>query len=184
VNLFHAERDAEQHILSSDHLDTVQGVSMAPWLNPIWSEEREAELLEFYGGNGLAVVQKLHTLDKYKDLLFDGRLHGYDFRRMTTLAVCDGKEVRKRTKEFMTSLINEALQHRQIVFPAKDLELEDQFATHTYTLRDGRVIYSKGNDHIIDTVRCALLARGQVNLDQIGEETVFLQPVLTDSVFL
>jgi hypothetical protein len=136
------------------------------------------------GGNGLAVVQELHTLDKYKDLLLEGRLRGYDFGGMTTLAVRDGKEIRKRTKEFMTSLINGALQRRQIVFPAEDLELEDQFTTHTYTLRDGRVIYSKGNDHIIDAVRCALLAREQANLDQVGEETVSLIPVLTDPVFI
>jgi hypothetical protein len=70
------------------------------------------------------------------------------------------------------------------VFPAEDLELEDQFTTHTYTLHDGRVVYSKGNDHIIDAVRCALLAREQANLDQIGEETVSLKPVLTDPVFI
>jgi hypothetical protein len=56
------------------------------------------------GGNGLAVVQELHTLDKYKDLLLEGRLRGYDFGGMTTLAVRDGKEIRKHTKEFMTSL--------------------------------------------------------------------------------
>nr|WP_231715813.1 LAGLIDADG family homing endonuclease [Desulfosarcina widdelii] len=136
------------------------------------------------GGNGLAVVQELHTLDKYKDLLLEGRLRGYDFGGMTTLAVRDGKEIRKRTKEFMTSLINGALQRRQIVLPAEDLELEDQFTTHTYTLRDGRVIYSKGNDHIIDAVRCALLAREQANLDQVGEETVSLVPILTDPVFI
>jgi hypothetical protein len=136
------------------------------------------------GGNGLAVVQELLTLDKYKDLQLEGRLRGYDFGGMTTLAVRDGKEMRKRTKEFMTSLINGALQRRQVVFPAEDLELEDQFTTHTYTLHDGRVVYSKGNDHIIDAVRCALPAREQANLDQIGEETVSLTPVLTDPVFV
>jgi len=136
------------------------------------------------GGNGLAVVQELLTLDKYKDLVLEGRLRGYDFGGMTTLAVRDGKEVRKRTKEFMTSLINGTLQRRQIIFPADDLEIEDQFTTHTYTLHDGRVVYSKGNDHIIDAVRCALLAREQANLDQVGEETVSLIPVLTDPVFI
>ena len=103
---------------------------------------------------------------------------------MTPLAVRDGKEMRKRTQEFMTSLINGALQRWQVVFPAEDLELEDQFTTHTYTLHDGRVVCSKGNDHIIDAVRCALLAREQANLDQIGEETVSLKPVLTDPVFI
>jgi hypothetical protein len=61
---------------------------------------------------------------------------------------------------------------------------EFHFTTHTYTLRDGRVIYSKGNDHIIDAVRCALLAREQADLDQFGEETVSLVPILTDPVFI
>ena len=136
------------------------------------------------GGNGLAVVQELLTLDKYKDLQLDGRLRGYDFGGMTTLAVWDGKQVRKRTKEFMTSLINGALQRRQVVFPVEDLEIEDQFTTHTYTLHDGRVVYAKGNDHIIDAVRCAMLVREQANLDQVGEETVSLVPVMTDPVFV
>jgi len=134
------------------------------------------------GGNGLAVVQELLTLDKYKDPQLEGRLRGYDFGGMTTLAVRDGKEMRKRTKELMTSLINGALQRRQIVFSVDDLEIEDQFTTHTYTLHDGRVVYSnysKGNNYIIDAVRCAMLVMEQVNLDQIGEETVSLKPVLT-----
>jgi len=136
------------------------------------------------GGNGLAVVQELLTMDKYKDLALEGRLHGYDFGGMTTLAVRDGREVRKRTKEFMTSLINGALQRRQIVFPSDDLEIEDQFTTHTYTLHDGRIVYSKGNDHIIDAVRCAMLVREQANLDQVGEETVSLKPLVTEPVFI
>ena len=136
------------------------------------------------GGNGLAVVQELLTLDKYRDLQLEGRLRGYDFGGMTTLAVRDGKQVRKRTKEFMTSLINGALQRRQVVFPVEDLEIEDQFTTHTYTLHDGRVVYAKGNDHIVDAVRCAVLAREQANLDQVGEETVSLVPVMTEPVFI
>ena len=82
------------------------------------------------GGNDLAVVQELLTFDKYKDLQLDGRLRGYDFGSMTTLAVRDGKEVRKRPKEFITNLINGALQRRQLVFPVEDLEIEDQFTTH------------------------------------------------------
>jgi hypothetical protein len=46
------------------------------------------------------------------------------------------------------------------------------------------VIYSKGNDHIIDAVRCAMLIREEGNLDPIGEETVSLKPVFTDPVFI
>ncbi len=136
------------------------------------------------GGNGLSVVQELFTLDKYKGLELEGRLKGYDFGGMTRLAVRDGKEVKKRTKELMTSLINGAMQRKQFIFPAEDLEVEDQFTTHTYTLRDGKIIYSKGNDHIVDAVRCAMLVREEGNLDPIGEETVSLKPVLTDPVFV
>ena len=84
----------------------------------------------------------------------------------------------------MTSLINGALQRRQVVFPIEELEIEEQFTTHTYALHDGRVVYAKGNAHIIDAVRCALLVREQANLDQVGEETVSLVPVMTDPVFV
>jgi hypothetical protein len=98
--------------------------------------------------------------------------------------VRDGHEVRKRTKEFMTSLIAGALQRRQLVFPIEDLEIEDQFTTHTYTLHDGRIVYSKGNDHVIDAVRCAMLAREQSTLNQVGEETVSLVPLTTEPVFI
>lgn len=84
----------------------------------------------------------------------------------------------------MTSLIAGALQRHQLVFPIEDLEIEDQFTTHTYTLHDGRIVYSKGNDHIIDAVRCAMLAREQSVLNQVGEETVFLVPLTTEPVFI
>lgn len=103
---------------------------------------------------------------------------------MTRLAVRDGKEIKKRTKELMTSLINGALQRKQLIFPSDDLEVEDQFTTHTYTLRDGKIIYSKGNDHIIDAVRCAMLIQEEGNLDPVGEEVVSLKPVLTNPIFI
>lgn len=139
------------------------------------------------GGNGLAVIQELLTLDKYKDpptaplrrrvsalapstndstsqipvphSCFHGRLHGFDFGSVTTFPLPDGTEARKRTKELMTSLINGALQRREIAFPIDDREIEDQFLTQTYSLNNGIIVYSKGNDHIIDATRCAVLAR-------------------------
>ena len=119
------------------------------------------------GGNGLAVAQELLTLDKYRDLQLDGRLRRYDFGGMTTLAVRDGKEVRKRTKEFMTSLISGTLQRRQVVFPAEDLEIEDH-SPPTPTRCATAGIYAKGNDHIIDAERCAMLAREQASLDEVS----------------
>lgn len=136
------------------------------------------------GGNGLSVVQELLTLDKYKELDLDGRLKGYDFGGMTRLAVRDGRDVKKRTKELMTSLINGAMQRKQIVFPAEDVEIEDQFTTHTYTLRDGLVIYSKGNDHIIDAIRCAVLIREERNIVVTDEQLVSLKPLTTEPVFI
>ncbi len=136
------------------------------------------------GGNGLAVVQELLTLDKYKSLQFEGRLKGYDFGGTTTLTTDDGREFRKRTKEHMTTLINGALQKKQLMFPASDSEIEDQFTTQTYTLANGNVIYSKGNDHIIDAVRCAMLAREQGNTEPVSKVIVVsLTPLLTDPIF-
>lgn len=137
-----------------------------------------------YGGNGMATVQELLTLDKYKHLSLEGRLEGFHFGGLTTLAIKDGRDIRKRTKELMTSLITGMLQRRQIYFPTDDRELQDEFNTHTYTLRDGKIVYSKGNDHIIDAVRCALLAREKGRLDEVHEETVLLRPVYTNPVFL
>jgi hypothetical protein len=136
------------------------------------------------GGNGLSVVQELLTLDKYKELQLEERLKGFDFGGMTRLTLRDGKEIKKRTKELMTSLINGALQRKQLIFPADDLEIEDQFTTHTYTLRDGKIIYSKGNDHVIDAVRCAMLIRELGDMESTAEETVFLKPVLTAPIFV
>lgn len=136
------------------------------------------------GGNGLAVVQELLTLDKYKSLQFEGRLKGYDFGGTTTLTTDDGREFRKRTKEHMTTLINGALQKKQLMFPASDSEIEDQFTTQTYTLANGNVVYSKGNDHIIDAVRCAMLAREQGNTEPVSKVIVVsLTPLLTDPIF-
>ncbi|MHB9038317.1 MAG: terminase large subunit domain-containing protein, partial [Armatimonadota bacterium] len=109
--------------------------------------------------------------------------HGYDFGGMTTLAMRDGKEVRKRTKEMMTWLINGALTRKQLQFPEADSEISDQFATHTYMLANSNIVYSKGNDHIVDAVRCAMLAHEQGQLDAVAEETVCVMPLLTDPIF-
>jgi len=73
---------------------------------------------------------------------------------------------------------------KKLVPPAEDSEVEDQFTTHTYTLHNGIVVYSKGNDHVVDAVRCTLLAREQGKLDQAGEETVSLTPLVTEPIFL
>lgn len=136
------------------------------------------------GGNGGAVVQELLTLDAYRPLQLAGRVRGIDFGGVTALPTPDGGEVRKRTKELMTSLINGLLQRREIRFPQGDLELQDQFTTHTYTMTNNAIVYSKGNDHIIDAVRCAVLVRELGRLDPGGTMAVPpWTPVLTDPIF-
>jgi len=136
------------------------------------------------GGNGGAVVQELLTLDAYRPLQLAGRVRGIDFGGVTTLPTPDGGEVRKRTKELMTSLINGMLQRRDIRFPQGDLELQDQFTTHTYTMTNNAIVYAKGNDHIIDAVRCAVLVRELGRLDPGGAMAVPpWTPLLTDPIF-
>jgi len=72
-----------------------------------------------------------------------------------------GRSIKKRVKEHMTALINEALAHKRLVLPNADHEVEDQLCTQTYVLTERGVVYSKGNDHIIDAIRCALVRREQ-----------------------
>ncbi|MFQ6610163.1 MAG: terminase large subunit domain-containing protein [Fidelibacterota bacterium] len=115
-----------------------------------------------HGGNGMSILQDLLHLDKFSDLDLDERLEGIDFGSSTIIGYRDDdktKPLKKRTKEFMTTLIAKYLHSKKLLFPIHDAVIEDQFTTHTYTLKNGRVIYSKGNDHIIDAVRCAMLVR-------------------------
>jgi len=115
-----------------------------------------------HGGNGMSILQDLLHLDKFSDLDLDDRIEGIDFGSSTIIGYRDDDKTRplkKRTKEFMTTLIAKHLHSRRLLFPINDAVIEDQFTTHTYTLKNGRVIYSKGNDHIVDAVRCAMLVR-------------------------
>jgi len=113
------------------------------------------------GGNGMSVVQELLGLDKYRDRHFAGRLIGYDFGGTVAVGEEGGQPVKKRVKEHMTALINESLNARRLVLPKQDHAVEDQLCTQTYVLSERGVVYSKGNDHIVDALRCALLRRAQ-----------------------
>jgi hypothetical protein len=138
------------------------------------------------GGNGLSVVQELTALDKYRDLNLGPRLRGYNFGSAVVIGENeDGRPVKKQCKEYMTSLINRGLQSRQLILPASDVEIESQFTTHTYSMKTGNIIYSKGNDHIIDAVRVALMIREQERLDGIGGVVSELPlPVMTNPIFI
>ncbi len=144
------------------------------WLNPIWFKEREAELLEFYGGRDSAGWQHEVSSEHGKPSYGTFNIEYLNFCRQELL------EYQKViiTGDELSGCDTEEESHDQACSG------EDQFTTHTYTLRNVRAVYSKGNDYIIDAVRCTLLAREQANIDQVGEETVSLVPVLTDPLFI
>ena len=138
------------------------------------------------GGNGLAVAQELASLEKFKARGLGDRLKGFDFGGLTVVGYGeDGKAVKKQTKEYMTSLINGSMQRRDIAFATADRQLEEQFATQTYTMANGRVTYSKGRDHIIDAVRCMALVRERTEFEKQGTKfiEVFVAPMATNPIF-
>ncbi len=127
------------------------------------------------GGNGTAVEHELLRLDKYRTAGFAGKLVGVDFGGSTMVGEDkDGQPVKKRTKEHMTALINRALNARKLRLPKEDREIEDQLCTHTYIRSERGIVYSKGNDHIIDALRCALYARDRETGE--GYDPVFITP--------
>jgi hypothetical protein len=69
----------------------------------------------------------------------------------------DGTVMRRRTKQFMTELLQRRMAEHSIVFPPLP-DRESQYASHTYNVTpSGEIVYDKGNDHIIDADRCAIL---------------------------
>ena len=70
----------------------------------------------------------------------------------------DGRPDRRPMKTFMTELLQRHIADRSIVFPRLP-DRETQYASHTYAIGvSGQVLFEKGNDHIIDADRCAVLA--------------------------
>jgi len=138
------------------------------------------------GGNGMSVVQELTGLDKFREQYLAARLVGYDFGG--TIVVGEDAQlnpIRKRVKEEMTLRINKALIAHKLSLPKSDPDIEDQLCTQTYTATDRGVVYSKGNDHIVDAMRCALLRRAQT-LEPAYEPTVItvsFTPLLTGPIF-
>jgi hypothetical protein len=145
------------------------------------------------GSNGLSVEHILTTEDRYTDHQFAHRLETYDFGgSLTTGYDTQGRPKTQRVKEYMTSLINGRLANRTILFPAGEVDpdWEDQFTTQTYSQSQAsRIVYSKGNDHIIDSTRCAVLRKERELLKQLVDdgsmgEAEFVMPVLTGDIFV
>ena len=108
------------------------------------------------GNNGMAVCHNLLALGERWTTV----VHGYDFgSRIIVGYDALGQEDRRHAKRFMTQLIEERMRERTLVFP-KLTERDEQYVSHTYRIGpSGQIIYEKGNDHIIDADRCALLCR-------------------------
>jgi hypothetical protein len=87
----------------------------------------------------------------------------------------DGQPLRRQSKQFMTELIERRMADRCIVFPHLP-DRECQYAAHTYAVSaNGAIVYNKGDDHIIDADRCALLAHYQDTHDLSPDALVGIQ---------
>jgi len=107
------------------------------------------------GNNGRAVAHQLMSLgarwcEKVKPIEFGASI---DLEPLP-----NGAPQRRRVKEFMTELLQRRLAEHTIVFPSSP-DREQQYASHTYSVNaSGQILYSKGNDHLIDADRCAMLS--------------------------
>lgn len=108
------------------------------------------------GNNGRAVAHQLMALG----VDWCEKVRGFEFGASIALEpLPDGTVVRRPVKTFMTELLQRRLAERSIVFP-RLADREGQYAAHSYTVgQNGRIIYEKGNDHLIDADRCAVLRR-------------------------
>ena len=108
------------------------------------------------GNNGRAVAHALRAIDGRWDTL----VHAYDFGSKLLVGYsADGTPYYRRTKRFMTELIERRMHEQTVTWP-KLADREEQYVAHTYRIGpSGEVLYSKGNDHIIDADRCAMLRR-------------------------
>ncbi len=94
------------------------------------------------------------------------KVHAFEFGACIELEPFpDGTPHRRRVKEFMTELLQRRMAERSLVFPPL-ADREAQYASHTYAVAaGGRIVYEKGDDHLIDADRCAILRR---HLDTTG----------------
>jgi len=107
------------------------------------------------GSNGSAVAHNLKAID----VAWHEKVKAFEFGGMTEVGMFpDGSPDRRSTKMFMTELLQRRMADRTIVFP-RIAERESQYAGHTYSAGvRGHVMFEKGNDHLIDADRCAVLA--------------------------
>ena len=151
--IYHAEGPYLHHVLRV-HLD---GVNYAR------QEDILIELDHAYnfqgvgidsGNAGRAVAHRL--MQQSED--WCQKIRAYEFGSTIDLAPLPDESIqRRRTKEFMTELLQTRIQEGTIRFPNSP-QRQSQYLAHSYSVSDhGNILYEKGNDHIIDADRCALL---------------------------
>lgn len=106
------------------------------------------------GNNGRAIAHALMQLGP----AWCEKVKAFEFGAAVEVEpLPDGTPVRRPAKEFMTELLQRRLAEHTLRFP-RIPDRESQYASHTYGVNSfGRIVYDKGNDHIIDADRCALL---------------------------
>jgi hypothetical protein len=126
------------------------------------------------GSNGSAVAHNLKNID----VVWNDKVMAFEFGGLTDVGPFpDRTPDRRPTKMFMTELLQRRMADRTIVFPVL-ADRETEYAGHTYSggFRN-QILFEKGNDHIIDADRCAVLAHYLDTLD-VGGTTHFTGPIV------
>ncbi|MCX5768983.1 MAG: hypothetical protein NTZ09_01725, partial [Candidatus Hydrogenedentes bacterium] len=123
------------------------------------------------GHSGIAVAHNLMSISeiwahKVVPVPFGGAVEwdgGWDVPR-----------IRRFVKELMTEMLIRLINAGEVRFPPIP-ERFNQYAGHTYSQApSGRIVYTKGNDHIIDADRCAIMAINRHILYPMEELPVYL----------
>ncbi|MBX7259670.1 MAG: hypothetical protein K1Y02_25160 [Candidatus Hydrogenedentes bacterium] len=107
------------------------------------------------GNNGRAIAHNLMN----RSWEWCDKIRAFEFGGLTDLGeLPNGSPDRRPTKALMTELIQRHMLDRSIVFPHLP-DRESQYASHTYSVGQmGQILFEKGDDHLIDADRCAVLA--------------------------
>ncbi len=107
------------------------------------------------GNSGRALAHNLMVLGH----TWCQKIKGFEFGGVVELEPFpDGSPQKRRVKRLMTDLLVQRMSEGTIIYPRLG-DREVQYASHTYTVgANGGIVYDKGNDHIIDADRCAILA--------------------------
>lgn len=125
------------------------------------------------GNNGRAVAHQLMS----KSADWQDKIAAIEFGASVDMdPLPSGETFRRPVKEFMTELLQRRLADHTIIFP-KLAAREAQYAAHSYDVgHNGRIVYEKGDDHIIDADRCALFAHWQDTREATVQEAPPVRP--------